>query len=139
MAGTPRRVRRAVIAFTPRATTLRWIDNELAGEPFKVIGVGSMAELIERLRERSNLIAIVDFDATTDEDIAALEALRKSRWTGELIALGHVDPEVRTALRVRDAFMRPLGSERLRKSISEITVDNLTLELPALVVPPPTR
>src|SRR5512139_124231 len=97
-----RRVRRSVIVFAPRPATTRWVFEELEGEPYKVIAVPSMAALVSRLSERVDLIAIVDFDATNDEDIAALAEIRDTSWTGELIALGRVDIETRMMLRVRE-------------------------------------
>jgi hypothetical protein len=102
---------------------MRWIDEELVDEPYKVVAVPSMDALVSRLSERTDQIAIVDFDAVTDQDIAALAAIRDTTWTGELVALGRVEIEVRLLLRVRDMFMRPLGSERLRRSLSSITFE----------------
>lgn len=122
-----RRVRRIVIVFAPRSATTRWIHEELAGEPYKVIAVPSIATLVSRLGERPDQIAIVDFDAISDDDIAALAAIRDTAWTGELIALGRVEWEVRMLLRVRDVFLRPLGSERLRRSMSNIDEDRSRL------------
>jgi hypothetical protein len=116
-----RRVRRAVIVFAPRPATMRWINEELVGEPYKVIAVPSMAALVSRLVERADQIAIVDFDAVTDQDVAELAAIRDTTWTGELIALGRVEFDIRMLLRVREMFMRPLGSERLRRSLANIT------------------
>ncbi|HEY5946759.1 MAG TPA: hypothetical protein VIV40_14750 [Kofleriaceae bacterium] len=115
-------MRRVVIVFAPRPATTRWITEELLGEPYKVVAVPSMAALVSRLAERADQIAIIDFDAIGDEDIAALAEIRDTTWTGELIALGRVEFEVRKLLRVREMFMRPLGSERLRTSLSNITV-----------------
>lgn len=118
----PRRVRQAVIALAPRATTTRWIHEELEGEPYKVIAVPTMAALVSRLSERVDQIAVVDFDAVTEDDISALLAIRDETWTGELIALGRVDFELRMLLRVREMIMRPLGSERLRMALSNIAM-----------------
>src|SRR5512139_1284874 len=112
-----RRVRRAVIVFAPRPATTRWIHEELAGELYTIVVVPSMAALVSRLGERADQIAIVDFEAVSDDDIASLAAVRDAPWTGALIALGRVEWKVRTLLRVRDMFMRPFGSERLRKCL----------------------
>lgn len=122
-----RRVRRAVIVFAPRPATTRWIHEELTDEPYTVVTVSSMAALVSRLCERADQVAIVDFEAVSDDDIAALAAVRDSPWTGELIALGRVEWKVRTLLRVRDMFMRPFGSERLRRSLSNICADRSRL------------
>lgn len=122
-----RRVRRAVIVFSPRPATTRWINEELAGELYTIVIVPSMAALVARLGERADQVAIVDFEAINDDDIASLAAVRDTPWTGELIALGRVEWKVRTLLRVRDMFMRPFGSERLRKSLSNISADRSRL------------
>lgn len=117
-----RRVRRSVIAFAPRPGTTRWIHEELEGEPYKVVAVPTIAALVSRLAERVDQIAIVDFEAVTEEDIEALAASRDT-WTGELVALGRIDLEVRMMLRVREMIMRPLGSERLRRTLSTIGIE----------------
>jgi hypothetical protein len=121
-----RRVRRAVIVFAPRPATTRWINEELAGEPYTIVAVPSMAVLVSRLAERVDQIAIVDFEAVSADEIAALIAIRDT-WTGELIALGRVEWNLRTLLRVRDMFMRPFGSEHLRQSLSNISADRSRL------------
>lgn len=130
MGANRNRVRRTVLVLTPRSGTLRWIQEELEGEPYKVIAVTSATELVARLRERSNLIAIVDFDEATEQDIAALLTVRDSIWRGELFALGRLEGDVRALLKVRETYVRPFGSERLRKALSEITVDRTTELLP---------
>lgn len=116
-------MRRAIIVFAPRPATTRWIHEEVVDEPYKVIVVPSFAALVSRLSERVDQIAIVDFDAVTQEDIASLLAIRDTNWTGELIALGRIDIELRMMLRVREMFMRPLGSERLRTALQKLAFD----------------
>lgn len=118
-----RRVRRSVIAFAPRPGTTRWIQEELDGEPYKIVVVPSIAALVTRLAERADQIAIVDFEAITEQDIEALAAIRDASWTGELVALGRIDIEVRMMLRVREMIVRPLGSERLRRTVSMIGIE----------------
>lgn len=116
-------MRRALIVYAPRAATTRWIHEELVDEPYKVVVVPTFAALVSRLSERVDQIAIIDFDAVTEDDIASLLAIRDSEWTGELIALGRLDIEVRMMLRVREMFMRPLGSERLRTALQKLAFD----------------
>jgi hypothetical protein len=111
---------------------LRWINEELTDEAFKIIGVTTVAELAARLAERANLIAIVDFDAMSEPDLAVLLDVRAARWSGPLIALGRIEAEVRTQLSVREMLVRPFGSERLRKVMSEIRSANSTQVLPAI-------
>jgi hypothetical protein len=132
MAFNRHRLRRTVVAFAPRSGTLRWIDEELAGEAYKIIGVTTLADLVARLRERANQIAVVDFAEMTETDLLALVALRNGGWRGELIGLGRIESEMRTALRPLDVFMRPFGSERLRKTLSEMSVDKSTQLMPAI-------
>lgn len=115
-------MRRALIVYAPRPATTRWIHEELVDEPYKVVVVPTFAALVSRLAERVDQIAIVDFDATVEEDISALLAIRDTSWTGELIALGRIDIELRLMLRVREMFMRPLGSERLRTALQKMAV-----------------
>lgn len=115
-------MRRSVIVYAPRPATTRWIHEELVDEPYKIVVVPSFAALVSRLSERVDQIAIVDFDASTEEDIASLLAIRDTDWTGELIALGRIDIELRMMLRVREMFMRPLGSERLRTALQKLAV-----------------
>lgn len=121
--GNKRRVRRAVIVFAPRPATARWIHEELVDEPYKIIVVPTFAALVSRLAERVDQIAIIDFDAVMEEDIASLLSIRDTTWTGELIILGRIDIELRMMLRVREMIMRPLGSERLRTALQKLSVD----------------
>jgi hypothetical protein len=125
-------MRRAVIVYAPRPATARWIHEELVGEPYKVVVVPSFAALVSRLAERVDQIAIVDFDATTEDDVASLLSIRDSSWTGELIALGRIDIELRMMLRVREMFMRPLGSERLRTALQKLAFDASTIPVSGL-------
>lgn len=132
---TRRRIRQRVIAFAPRVGTLRWIMEELDGEPYKVMGVRSIVELVAALKQAmppGHPIAIADFDTMTEADICELEDLRKANWGGVLIGLGHVERDVRLALRVSEVVMRPFGSERLRKSLSEADVDRTTQQIQLL-------
>lgn len=121
--GPFRRVRRSVIVFAPRPATARWIHEELVDEPYKIIVVPTFAALVSRLAERVDQIAIIDFDAAGEEDIASLLSIRDTSWTGELIVLGRIDIELRMMLRVREMIMRPLGSERLRTALQKLAVD----------------
>jgi len=126
------RVRRTVVAFAPRPSTLRWINEELTDEAIRIIAATSVVDLVARLSERANLIAIVDFDALTESDVQDLLDVRGDRWTGALIALGRVEPDVRSVLGVREMLVRPFGSERLRKAMSEIRGPQSTQVLPAI-------
>lgn len=131
-----RRVRQAVVAFAPRLGTLRWIVEELDGEPYKVAGVRSIGELVSALsspKPGQRPIAIVDFDSASESDLESLRALRDQRWNGVLIGLGRVESEIRTSLNITEMIARPLGSERLRKSVSEVIVlTRETQQLPVL-------
>ena len=133
-------MRRTVIVFAPRPATTRWIHEELVDEPFKVVVVPSFAALVSRLSERVDQIAIIDFDAVTDEDVASLLAIRDTTWTGELIVLGRIDIELRMMMRVREMFMRPLGSERLRTALQKLAVDASSFQIsgvePTAEIPP---
>jgi len=120
-------MRRVVIVYAPRAATTRWIHEELVDEPYKVVVVPTFEALVSRLAERVDQIAIIDFDATMEEDIASLLSIRDTSWTGELIALGRIDIELRMMLRVREMFMRPLGSERLRTALQKLAFDASTI------------
>ncbi|HTL32784.1 MAG TPA: hypothetical protein VL326_06655 [Kofleriaceae bacterium] len=115
-----RRVRRSVLVYAPRPATTRWINEELVGEDCKVVVVPSIAVLVSRLGERSDQIAIVDFDTIDDAGIAAIAAIRYDAWKGPLVAIGRVEGPVRTLLRVTEILLRPLGSERLRKLIANL-------------------
>lgn len=126
------RVRRNLVAFAPRPGTLRWINEELTDEAFRIIGVTNVADLIARLNERANLIAIVDFDSMTDADVMALLEVRAERWSGPLIALGRVESDLRSALSIREQLLRPFGSERLRKAMSEIRGTQATQSMPII-------
>jgi len=120
------------VAYAPRASTVRWINEELTDEAIRVIAVESVADLVARLADRPTMIAIVDFDALSETDIQALLNVRGDRWTGALIALGRVESDLRQVLGVREMVVRPFGSERLRKAMSEIRVAKATEVLPAI-------
>ena len=111
---------------------MRWINEELTDEAIRVIAVTSVADLVARLADRPTMIAIVDFDALSEADIQGLLNVRGDRWTGALIALGRVDSDLRQVLGVREMVLRPFGSERLRKAMSEVRVSKSTEILPAI-------
>jgi len=125
-----RRVRRSVLVYAPRPATTRWINEELAGEECKVVVVPSIDVLVSRLGERADQIAIVDFDTINDADIAAIAAIRYATWKGPLVAIGRVEGQVRTLLRVREILLRPLGSERLRSLIPNLAAGDPCDALP---------
>lgn len=120
------------MAYAPRTSTVRWINEELTDEAIRVVVAASVADLVARVAERPTMIAIVDFDALTEADIQALLNVRGDRWTGALIALGRVESDLRQVLGVRETVLRPFGSERLRKAMSEIRVSKATESLPAI-------
>ena len=116
---TARRSLFRIFAFAPREGTLRWIEEELAGEPFAVVGLPTAAHLVNRLKDQQpRSIAIVDFDAIDNDEVKWLQLAREHGWSGTLIGLGNIDRDTRVSLRVHDVISRPLGSERLRKALT---------------------
>lgn len=124
-------VNRAIV-FAPDETVTRWIAQEVSGQRLHVQRAPSVkllvAELIDSHPPRPQ-IAIVDFDALTPADVLHLHSIREQGWFGTLIALGSVSQDLRTSLNIGCVLPRPLGSEVLRKAITDVGLHRPTTRI----------
>jgi hypothetical protein len=102
---------------------MRWIRDELRGEPYALHVVTTVPELIAHVRrhELPPRIAVCDFDSLQDDDITELLAFSECSWDGVLVALGNVGATVQALLSIGEVILPPYGSERLRKTIEMLS------------------
>ncbi len=123
-----------VVIFAPDPHLRRWIEEELAGESLVVAVAHTAADIVRALVETPPPrpgILVVDLDAMSPSDVLRVHTIRDRGWAGSMIAVGEVAAELRTTLNVEHVLARPLGSEVLRKLVTEI--GKATTKMPKLV------
>ncbi len=118
------------LVFAPDPARAASIDRELSHAPITV-QVGRSAHSVVAALTRDPPprpdVLIVDFDAIAPVDLVELHAIRPGGWSGRLIALGHVPPELRASLGVDHVLATPLVRDSLLDCVAgtghaEVTV-----------------
>lgn len=130
-----RRAPNGILIFAPDDKVMRWIEEELAELLLTRQVARSAREIVSALVEdpppRPQLL-VADFDSLTAGDVLGLHAIRDHGWFGSLIALGDVSDELRASLNIERILARPLGSEVLRKAVTQVGLDRETTKMPKL-------
>ncbi|MGE5186385.1 MAG: hypothetical protein ACM31C_30225 [Acidobacteriota bacterium] len=117
---------------------MRWIEEELAGEHVIVQVARTARDIVRALIQdpppRAQLL-VADLDAMSASDVLGVHAIRDRGWFGSLIALGEVADELRGTLNIAHVLRRPLGSEGLRKAVTQLGLEKPTTKMPRLVRP----
>jgi hypothetical protein len=131
---------KVLVVATNRAT-LQWIREELAELPVRIEIVPSLVALLAMAvapAPPTRPLAIIDFDELSDDDLRTMRTTRPRDWPGVLIGLGYVAPSLQHRLRIVHDIARPLGSEALRKAVTESIrpLEEITAEMRAATAEP---
>jgi hypothetical protein len=106
------------LIYAPEPTRAAWIESELSRAPITVtIQVGRrvrtiVSALVKDPPPRPQVL-IVDFDAIAPGELLDLHVIRDEGWSGRLIALGTVPPELRASLAIDDVLTPPFLRDSL--------------------------
>jgi hypothetical protein len=124
-----------LLVFAPSSAVMKWIEDELEGEPFgrQVAHTPQqiVCALIDDPPPRAQLL-IADFDALTAGDVLGLHAIRERGWFGSVIGVGTVGPELRKSLTIERVLPRPLKGGVLRWAVAEVGLDRATSRIPKI-------
>jgi hypothetical protein len=122
--------------FAPEATCAAWIEGELSRAPISIlIQVGRrvrtvVSALVRDPPPRPHVL-IVDFDAVSPGELLELHSIRHEGWTGRLIALGTVPPDLRASLEVDQVIAAPLVRDSLLDCVAGTGHATATVPIPA--------
>lgn len=123
--------------FAPEATRASWIESELSRAPISItIQVGrkvrNVVSALVRDPEPRPKVLIVDFDAVSPGELLELHAIREEGWSGRLIGLGTVTPELVESLGIDDVFAPPLIRDSLLDCIAGTRHAAVTVAMPLI-------
>lgn len=111
-----------IAIFAPADSAMRWIVEELAGEPYVLAPLPGIDELLALVRndkpDRPDLL-IADFDSLSRTQLQDLRTIGRQQYAPTMIALGVVPADVFWALDIEHEIPRPLGSESLRQAVCD--------------------
>lgn len=122
--------------FAPEASRAAWIEGELSRAPISIsIQVGRrvrtvVSALVRDPPPRPHVL-IVDFDAISPAELLELHAIRHEGWSGRLIGLGHVPPDLRASLEVDQVIPAPLVRDSLLDCVAGTGHAASTVPIPA--------
>jgi len=101
---------------------MRWIVEELAGEPYLLSALPDIDELmavVSNDKPDRPALLIADFDSLSRAEMQDLRSIGRQQYAPAMIALGAVPADVFWALDIEHEIPRPLGSESLRQAVSD--------------------
>jgi len=120
-----------IAVFAPADAAMRWIVEELEGEPYVLAPLPDIAELTALVGndtpDRPALL-IADFDSMSKDEMQALRTIGRQQRAPTMIALGAVPADVFWALDIEHEIPRPLGSETLRQAVSDALRNRVVVE-----------
>jgi hypothetical protein len=123
------------LIYAPEATRAEWIEQELSHAPI-TIQIGRrvrtiVAALVRDPPPRPDVL-IIDFDAVSRTDLAALHTIRQQGWFGRMIALGNVPPEICTSLGIDHVISMPLVRDSLLDCVAGTRHAAVTVACPVI-------
>jgi hypothetical protein len=124
------------LVFAPSPERATWIEAELSRAPISIsIQVGRrvrnvVSALVRDPPPRPHVL-IVDFDAVSPAELIELHAIRDEGWTGRLIGLGNVPPDLRASLDVEQTLPEPLVRDSLLDCVAGTRHADTTVPIPA--------
>src|SRR5262249_26366072 len=123
-----------VLLYAPDPEVLRWMEGELAAEPYYLQIARSPREIVRALIDDPPprpQILIADVDALTARDVLGIHSIRDRGWFGSVIAVGALSIELRTSLAVETVVAR-LARGALREAVTAIGLHRATTKQPKL-------
>lgn len=123
------------LVFAPSPERAAWVEAELSRAPISIsIQVGRrvrnvVSALVRDPPPRPHVL-IVDFDAVSPAELIELHAIRDEGWTGRLIGLGNVPPDLRTSLDV-ERVLAELVRDSLLDCVAGTRHAGATVPIPA--------
>lgn len=111
-----------IAVFAPADAAMRWIVEELAGEPYVLAplpDIDDLKALVGNAEPDRPALVIADFDSLSRDEMQDLRSIGRQQHAPAMIALGAVPPDVFWALDIEHEIPRPLGSESLRQAVSD--------------------
>lgn len=123
------------LVYAPEASRAAWIERELSHAPI-TIQIGRrirtvVAALVRDPPPRPEVL-IIDFDALSQSDLAALHTVRQQGWFGRMIALGSVPPEICTSLGIDQVISVPLVHDSLLDCVAGTRHAAVTVACPVI-------
>lgn len=135
------------LIFAPEPNRARWVEDELtqaspqmleANEPRPKITiqlgrrVRTVVYALTKDPPPRPQVLIVDFDAISAGELFELHAIRHDGWTGRLIGLGDVPPELITSLEVDHVLAAPFVRDTLLDAVAGTTHAAVTTLIPVI-------
>jgi hypothetical protein len=135
------------LVFAPEPNRARWIETELTQvapavlesrepRPKITIQLGRRVRTVVYALTKDPpprpTVLIVDFDAISPGELFELHAIRHDGWTGRLIGLGDVPPDLVTSLEVDDVFTAPFVRDSLLDCVAGTTHAAVTITIPVI-------
>jgi hypothetical protein len=135
------------LVFAPEPNRARWVETELTqANPSVLEGAEPRPKITIQLGRRVRTVVcalvkdppprpqvlIVDFDAISAGELFELHAVRHEGWTGRLIGLGDVPPELVTSLEVDHVFTAPFVRDSLLDCVAGTTHAAITALIPVI-------
>jgi hypothetical protein len=123
------------LIFASEPTRAAWIEGELTRAPISItIQVGrkvrTVVSALVRDPEPRPQVLIVDFDSMSPGELLELHTIRHEGWTGRLIGLGAVTPELVASLGVDHVFRPPLIRDSLLDCVAGTRHAAVTVAIP---------
>jgi hypothetical protein len=123
--------------FAPEQTRAVWIESELSRAPISITiqtgrKVRTVVSALVRDPEPRPRVLIVDFDAVSPGELLELHAIREEGWTGRLIGLGTVTPELMDSLGVDRVLAPPLVRDSLLDCVAGTRHAAVTIAMPLI-------
>lgn len=135
------------LIFAPEPNRARWVEDELtqgnsqvleSSEPRPKISiqlgrrVRTVVYALTKDPPPRPQVLIVDFDAISPGELFELHAVRHEGWTGRLIGLGDVPPDLVKSLEVDQVFTAPFVRDTLLDAVAGTTHAAVTTLIPVI-------
>ena len=123
------------LIFAHEQTRSTWIEGELSRAPISITiqvarKVRTVVSALVRDPEPRPQVLIIDVDSMSPGELLELHAIREEGWTGRLIGLGAVTPELIASLGVDHVFRPPLVRDSLLDCIAGTRHAAVTVAIP---------
>ena len=123
------------LIFAHEATRATWIEGELSRAPISITiqvarKVRTVVSALVRDPEPRPQVLIIDVDSMSPGELLELHAIREEGWTGRLIGLGAVTPELTASLGVDHIFRPPLVRDSLLDCVAGTRHAAVTVAIP---------
>lgn len=135
------------LVFAPEANRARWVEDELTqahppvlesneARPKITIQLGRRVRTVVYALTKDPpprpQVLIVDFDAISPGELFELHAIRHEGWSGRLIGLGDVPPDLVKSLEVDQVFTAPFVRDTLLDAVAGTTHAAVTALIPVI-------